>query len=74
MQSTNGSGFGRSCLIILDELGWNPQLGPLGSFVVTQAILVQGLFLALFVGMISGVVPAFGAARRSVAATLREVY
>jgi putative ABC transport system permease protein len=54
--------------------GWNPALGPLGSFIVTQAILVQGLFLALFVGMISGVVPALGAARRSVAETLREVF
>jgi putative ABC transport system permease protein len=54
--------------------GWNPALGPLGSFIVTQAILVQGLFLALFVGMRAGVVPALGAARRSVAETLREVF
>jgi putative ABC transport system permease protein len=54
--------------------GWNPALGPLGGFVVSQAIAVQGLFLALFVGMLSGVVPAFGAARRSVAQTLREVF
>jgi putative ABC transport system permease protein len=52
----------------------NPQLGPLGSFIVTQTILVQGLFLALFVGMLSGTVPAWGAARRSVAATLRETF
>jgi putative ABC transport system permease protein len=54
--------------------GWSPQLGPLSSFIVTQTILVQGLFLAFFVGMLSGVVPAIGAARRSVAATLREVF
>jgi len=54
--------------------GWNPQLGPLASFVVTSAILVQGLFIALFIGIVSGVVPAFGASRRSVAATLREVF
>jgi putative ABC transport system permease protein len=54
--------------------GWNPALGPLGSFIVTQTILVQGLFVALFVGMLSGVVPSFGAARRSVAQTLREVF
>lgn len=54
--------------------GWNSQLGPLGSFIVTQSILVQGLFLGLFVGMISGVVPSWGAARRSVATTLREVF
>jgi putative ABC transport system permease protein len=51
-----------------------PQLGPLGSFVVTQAILVQGVFLALVVGMLSGVVPSFGASRRSVAETMREVF
>jgi putative ABC transport system permease protein len=50
------------------------QVGPLGSFVVTRAILVQGVFLALFVGMLSGVVPSFGAARRSVSETLREVF
>ena len=30
--------------------GWNASLGPLGSFIVTQSILVQGLFLGLFVG------------------------
>jgi putative ABC transport system permease protein len=54
--------------------GWNPQLGPLGSFIVTQAVLVEGLFLALFVGMLSGLVPSFGAARRNVAQTLREVF
>jgi putative ABC transport system permease protein len=50
------------------------QVGPLGSFVVTRAILVQGLFLALFVGMLAGVVPCYGAAKRSVAETLREVF
>ena len=54
--------------------GWSPQLGPLSAFIVTNAILVQGLFLALFIGIVSGVVPSWGAARRSVAATLREVF
>lgn len=54
--------------------GWSPALGPLGAFVVTEAILVQGLFLALFVGMLSGIVPSLGAARRSVVQTLREVF
>jgi ABC-type antimicrobial peptide transport system permease subunit len=42
--------------------------------VVTRTIVVQGLFLALFIGMVAGVVPSFGAARRSVAETLREVF
>jgi hypothetical protein len=54
--------------------GWNQQLGPLSGFVVTNALLVQALFLGLFIGILSGVVPSFGAARRSVAATLREVF
>ena len=66
--------LGLTALLHQGATGWNPALGPLGSFIVTQAILVQGLFLALFVGMLSGVVPAFGAARRSVAETLREVF
>jgi putative ABC transport system permease protein len=50
------------------------QLGPLGSFVVTYSIMVQGLFLSLFVGMLSGVVPSFGAARRSVTETMRDIF
>lgn len=77
--STLGGVAGASVSFALTQLlrgasGWNPALGPLGGFIVSQAIAVQGLFLALFVGMISGVVPAFGAARRGVAQTLREVF
>ena len=77
--STLAGAFGSSLTIGLAGLtkqlaGWSPQLGPLSGFVVTSAILVQGLFLALFIGIVSGVVPAFGASRRSVAATLREVF
>ena len=77
--STLGGAAGAAISFGLTQLlrgasGWNPALGPLGGFVVSQAIAVQGLFLALFVGMLSGVVPAFGAARRGVAETLREVF
>jgi putative ABC transport system permease protein len=54
--------------------GWNPQLGPLSGFIVTNVILVQAVFLAFFIGILSGVVPSWGAARRSVASTLREVF
>jgi len=54
--------------------GANPQLGPLSGFIVTDAILVQALFLAFFIGIISGWLPALGASRRSVAQTLREVF
>ena len=51
-----------------------PSMGPLAGFVVTNWMLVQALFLAFFIGILSGVVPSFGAARRSVASTLREVF
>jgi putative ABC transport system permease protein len=53
---------------------WNPAMGPLASFIVTNTILVQGLFLAFFIGMLSGIVPSYGAARRGVVQTLREVF
>jgi putative ABC transport system permease protein len=66
--------LGLTQLIRTQARGWNPALGPLGNFIVTDTILIQGLFLALFIGMLSGVVPSWGAARRSVAATLREVF
>jgi putative ABC transport system permease protein len=75
-----GGALGAIAALVITNLlrsgagAWDPQLGPLGSFIVTPTILVQALFLALFVGMVSGVVPSLGAARRSVAATLHEVF
>jgi putative ABC transport system permease protein len=54
--------------------GWSATLGPLGSFIVTAPVVVQGLFLSLFVGMLAGVVPSFGAARKPVVQTLHEVF
>jgi putative ABC transport system permease protein len=77
--STAAGAVGALASLGLTELlgaaaGWNPQLGPLSGFIVTNAILVQALFLAFFVGILSGVVPSFGAARRSVASTLRDVF
>jgi putative ABC transport system permease protein len=54
--------------------GWSEALGPLGSFILTGPIVVQGLFLSLFVGMLAGFVPSFGASRKPVAQTLREVF
>jgi len=50
------------------------QLGPLTGFIVTDAILIQALFIAFFIGIVSGWLPALGASRRSVAQTLREVF
>jgi putative ABC transport system permease protein len=49
-------------------------LGPLGNFMVTAPVIVQGVFLSLFVGMLAGVVPSWGAARKSVVQTLHEVF
>jgi putative ABC transport system permease protein len=49
-------------------------LGPLGNFIVTAPVIVQGVFLSLFVGMLSGVVPSWGAARKPVVQMLHEVF
>jgi putative ABC transport system permease protein len=68
------SSLGLSQLVRHASGSWNPAMGPLASFIVTNTILVQGLFLAFFIGMLSGVVPSFGAARRGVVQTLREVF
>ncbi|HZR82731.1 MAG TPA: ABC transporter permease [Candidatus Binatia bacterium] len=54
--------------------GWNDALGPLGNFIVSAPVIVDGLFLSLFVGMLSGVVPALGAARKPVVESLHEVF
>jgi putative ABC transport system permease protein len=54
--------------------GWSEALGPLGSFIVTAPVIVQGVFLSLFVGMLAGVVPSYGAARKPVVQTLHEVF
>ncbi len=54
--------------------GWNPSLGPLGSFIVTSSVVVQGVFLSLFVGMLAGIIPSWGAARKPVVEALREVF
>jgi putative ABC transport system permease protein len=53
--------------------GGNPALGPLGGFVVTRAVLLEGIALSLAIGVLAGVAPAIGAARRPVAETLREI-
>jgi len=54
--------------------GWSAQLGPLSGFLVSPKIVAQGIGLAVAVGLIAGIAPAYGAARRPVATTLREVF
>jgi putative ABC transport system permease protein len=54
--------------------GWSTQLGPLSGFLVSPAIVGQGVALAVAVGLVAGIAPAYGAARKPVAVTLREVF
>jgi putative ABC transport system permease protein len=52
---------------------WSPFLGPLGMFIMPMSVMIQGVFLALLVGFLSGVIPAHGAARLNVAMALRQL-
>ncbi|MGE0680547.1 MAG: ABC transporter permease, partial [Candidatus Binatia bacterium] len=52
---------------------WSPFLGPLGMFIMPMSVMIQGVFLALLVGFLSGVIPARGAARLNVAMALRQL-
>jgi putative ABC transport system permease protein len=58
----------------LGATGMTSSLGPLSFFVMTITVLVEGLFLSLLVGMLAGIVPSWGAARRSVVESLREAF
>src|SRR5262249_4368537 len=51
------------------SLGGN-GLGPLTGFLVTPDIVAEGIALSVVVGLIAGIAPAWGAARRPVAETL----
>ena len=60
--------------VLREFAGWSETLGPLSNFIVTAPVIVDGLFLSLFVGMLAGVVPSFGAARKPVVESLHEVF
>ena len=60
--------------VLASQAAMSPSMTPLAGFIVTNWMLVEALFLAFFIGILSGAVPSFGAARRSVATTLREVF
>jgi putative ABC transport system permease protein len=53
---------------------WNDTLGPLGNFTITADVVIWGLALSLAVGVLAGIAPAYGAARRPAAETLHEVF
>jgi putative ABC transport system permease protein len=52
----------------------NDSLGPLGNFIVSAPVIIDGLFLSLFVGMLAGFVPSWGASRKPVVEALREIF
>jgi putative ABC transport system permease protein len=58
----------------LGATGVTPALGPLSMFVMTTSILVEGILLSLLIGILAGIIPSWGAARKPVAAALREVF
>lgn len=68
--------YGFSAMIRMasgSSMGSN-ELGPLTGFLVTPGIVAQGIGLSILVGLIAGIAPAWGAARRPVAEILREVF
>jgi putative ABC transport system permease protein len=68
--------FGFSAMIRVlagGSMGSN-ELGPLTGFLVTPGLVAEGIALSVVVGLIAGIAPAWGAARRPVAETLREVF
>jgi len=66
--------YGFSSLIRRATPNSNNELGALTGFLVTPDIVAQGIALSMLVGLIAGIAPAWGAARRPVAETLREVF
>jgi putative ABC transport system permease protein len=54
--------------------GLGPLLGPLGSFYMSGATAMQGVAIALVVGAISGIVPAWNGARLNVVDALRRLF
>ena len=53
---------------------WRYVLGPLGSFYMSSQTAMQGVFVALAVGAIAGIVPAWNGARLNVTEALRRLF
>ncbi len=72
-----GAGAAYGILKLLAHLGATgakPGLGPLSMFLVTPWNVAQGILLSLAVGVVAGLFPSWGAARKPVAEALREVF
>jgi putative ABC transport system permease protein len=66
--------YGFTALVKAGAGGWSQQLGPLAGFVVTPDIVARGIAVAVTVGLVAGLAPAWGAARRPVASALHEIF
>ncbi len=66
--------YGFSAMIRRATSNSNNELGALTGFLVTPDIVAAGIAMSVVVGLIAGIAPAWGAARRPVAETLREVF
>ena len=72
-----GAGAAYGILKLLADLGATgarPGLGPLSMFLVTPWNVTQGILLSIAVGVVAGIFPSWGAARKPVAQALREVF
>ena len=54
--------------------GLGPLLGPLGGFYMSPAVAAQGLAIAVAVGFVAGIVPAWNGARLNVIEALRRLF
>lgn len=58
----------------LGATGGAPAMGPLSLFRMDMVIAFEGVALSVLIGLLAGVVPSWAAARKPVAAALREVF
>jgi putative ABC transport system permease protein len=56
------------------KTGNMPFLGPLASFTMSPAVAAQGVAIAVTVGLIAGIVPAWNGARLNVVEALRRLF
>jgi putative ABC transport system permease protein len=56
------------------KTGTMPFLGPLASFNMSPAVAAEGIAIALAVGVVAGIVPAWNGARLNVVEALRRLF
>jgi putative ABC transport system permease protein len=56
------------------KTGYTAFLGPLGGFTMSAGVLAEGVGVALLIGLVAGVVPAWNGARLPVVEALRSIF